>query len=483
MPSMKISALTPATAIGGGELLPAVQGNGNVAVTPAQLRTHALAGLTPRLLRPHAKLMVDGDSKRHEPAVAARWVNARISLECWIGSHDFGAGGSTSGTQATTGLTNASRMGAMQTAVATETAAGWTVDMLLTIGTNDVSAGSSSEAVLANLRRYHDAFRAAGGRCLILMAIDPRNGIDAAATRRLIAINRGYADYCTAVPDAIFCDTTAWWLDPVAAGSTAFTPIGAAGGTAFAMTQDGLHGSAYGSYRKQFALAPIMQALYRPRPSIGVVPGDVYNVSDAIRGNILGTGGRTVALGGTSNLANNGTGTSSGTPPSGWTADGTLSGSLSVAFSVENCAALEQLSGSDGWQTVRLAFSGTPDASGGMTVRRYVPLPQLNATPMFASMLLNVEALTGCFGLSLSTVNVGPTMTVHLGASGTPNAADQLPRLDGLHGVEQPVVPASNLNSGLSIGIRWLAGVPLSGSIDLVGACWRRADPLPAAAV
>lgn len=482
MPSMKISALTPAAAIGGGELLPAVQGGGNVTVTPAQLRTHALAGLTPRLLRPYAKLMVDGDSKREEPVGAARWVNARTPLECWIGSNDFGAGGSTSGTQASTGLTNATRLGNMQSTVAAQTDAGWTVDMLLTIGTNDVAAGTQPETVLANLRRYHDAFRAAGGRCLIVMAIDPRNAIDAAASRRLIAINRGYADYCNVIADAVFCDANPWWLDPAAAGGTSLTPIGGSGGTAFAVTSDGLHGSAYGAYRKQFALAPILQALYRPRPRIPILPADVYNAADAIRGNILGTNGRMVSLGGTSSLTNSGSGTISGTPPSGWTAEGTLGGDLSVTFSVEDCPALDALTGSSGWQAVRLTFTGTPAASGSLTLRRFVSQPQLNATPMLASVLFNANALTGCHGLQLSTANVSPAMTCYLGGSGTLAAADRLPVLDGLLGIEQPLVPSSNSNSGLVVGVRWLGGVPLSGSVDVIGACWRRADPLPAAA-
>jgi len=481
MPSTKISALTPATALGGGELLPAVQGGGNVAVTPTQLRDHALSGLPPHIQRPYAKLMADGDSKRLEPVAAARWVNARTPIECWIGSNDLGAGGSTTGTQASTGLTNATRMSAMQATVAAEVAAGWTVDMLLTIGTNDIAGGYPPETVLANLRRYHDAFRAAGGRFLIVMAVDPRDGIDGTAARKIVAVNHGYADYCNSIADAIFCDATPWWLDP-APGNVSFAPVGGSTGAAFAVAADGLHGGAYGAYRKQFALAPILPALYRPRQFLTLQPGDAYGSSDAIRGNILGTNGRMVSLGGTSNITISGTGSASGTPPAGWTADGTLSGDLSVTFSVQDCAALDDLTGASGWQAVRLTFTGTPDASGALTIKRFVSLAQLNATPMLASALFGANGLSGCHGLYLATVNVNPTTTCYLGASGSIGATDQLPTLDGLLGIDQPIVPTTNSNSGLNIGIRWLAGVPLSGSIDLIGACWRRADPVPAAA-
>lgn len=486
MPSTKISALAAASAVSGGELLPAVQAGGNVAITPAQLRAHALAGLPPLIGRPFAKLMVDGDSKRGEPVAAARWANARTPLDVAIGTHDFGTGGSTSGTTATTGLTNATRIAAMQAAVATESAAGTVCDMLLTIGTNDIGLnGTAPETVIANVRRYHNLFRAAGGRFLIIMAMDPRTGLSAAQARQAVALNHGYADYARAFPDAIFCDATPWWLDP-AAGNVSHLPIGAATGAAFAMAADGLHANAYGCYRKQHALAPLLQAIYRPRPRHPLHGADAFNASDAPRGNILGANGRMVSLGGAPSFTNSGTGTISGTPPAGWTGSGTLTGDVALSFAGVTSPALETYAGSSGWQAVRLTLSGTPTASGGISLARNVVLAAQGSTPMLGTMLAHCNALTGCFGLTLTTVNVTPTATGYLGSSATPAslvAADQLPGLDGLHGIDIAVTPTSNSNSGLSFGLRWLAGVPLSGSIDLIGAVWRRADALPAAAV
>lgn len=485
MPSTKISALAPASALSGGELLPAVQGGGNVAVTPAQLRTHALAGVPPLLARPVARLMVDGDSKTSEPAAAAYWVNARTPIDVWIGSDNFGVGGSTTGTQASTGLTNATRLAAMQAGVSAAVAAGSTVDMLLTIGTNDIVLSSlAPETVLANLRKYHAAFRAAGGRFLIVMAVDPRTGLTAALARKLAALNRGYADYCTTVSDAIFCDSAAWLLDP-AAGNTLYAPVGGATAAAFAMTADGLHGSAYGNYRKQYALAPILQSLYRPRQRIPLYLNDDYDATEAMRGNILGANGRMVSLGGTNSLTNSGTGTITGTPPLGWNAEGALSGTLGVAFATATCSALETHAGSTGWQAVRVTFSGTPTSNGELTIRRNVGLSALGTTRMRASVLMACNALTGCVGAYVSSINVSPANLVYLGSSsplGSLLAADRLPQLDGLHEFDFPVLPTSNSNSGLVIGIRWQAGVPMTGSIDLIGASWRRADPIPNAA-
>ncbi|ARS29113.1 SGNH/GDSL hydrolase family protein [Sphingomonas sp. KC8] len=485
MPSTKISALAPASALGGSELLPAVQAGGNVAVTPAQLRAHALAGVPPLLARPMARLMMEGDSKTFEPVSAAYWVNARTPIDVWIGSHDFGVGGSTTGTQATTGLTNPARLAAMRAAVSAAVATGSTVDMLLTIGTNDiVLSGFAPETVLANLRKYHDAFRAAGGRFLIVMNVDPRTGLDGPTARKLIALNRGYADYAASVADAIYCDSAGWWLDP-ASGNTSYTPTGGATGAAFSMAADGLHGNAFGAYRKQYALAPILQALYRPRQRGPLYLGDDYDVANAPRGNILGANGRTVSLGGTSSITNGGTGTISGTPPLGWTAYGALSGTLSVGFTVATCGALESHAGSTGWQAVRITFSGTPTSNGDMNVRRNVLLDPLGTMPMRASALMACNALAGCAGIYAATVNVSPSTLVYLGsnaATASLVAADRLPQLDGLHEIDFPVVPTGNSNSGVMIGIRWLAGVPMSGSIDLIGASWRRADPIPNAA-
>ncbi|SNS16544.1 hypothetical protein SAMN06295912_10268 [Sphingomonas laterariae] len=480
MPSTKISALGAASALGGGELLPAVQGGGNVAVTPTQLRAHALAGVPPLLARPAARLMVDGDSKRGEAVTAARWVNARTPIEATIGSHDLGVGGSTTATQASTGLTNATRMATMQATVAAQVASGWAVDMLMTIGTNDiVLAGLTPETVLANLRKYHNAFRAAGGRFLILMAVDPRTGLDATAARKFIALNRAYADYCTAIADAIWCDTAAWWLDPA---STSFAPVGGATGAAFGMAADGLHGNAYGAYRKQYALGPILQALYRPRLRGPLYGGDSFNTADAVRGNILGTNGRMVALGGTNSITLSGSGSVSGTPPAGWTATGTLTGDLGLSFAVAGCPPLDAYAGSAGWQAVRLTFNGTPSATGQIVLTRNVVLPEQGAAPMAGSLLVNANALAGCHGIYLASVNTNPIGRIDLGAAGTPTAADQLPQMDGLLGLDLALVPTGNLNSGVSINIRWLGGVAMSGSIDLIGATWRRADAPPAAA-
>ncbi|MDX3885807.1 MAG: SGNH/GDSL hydrolase family protein [Sphingomonas sp.] len=482
MPSTKISALPIAGAIGGGELLPAVQGGGNVAVTPAMLRRHALAGTPPLIGRPFAKLMVDGDSKAGEAPAAARWVAARTPLNVWIMPVSFSVGGSTSGTQAGTGLTNPDRMAAMTAGVAAETAAGWIVDMLLTIGTNDVVlSGLAADTILANVRKYHDAFRAAGGRFLILMGVDPRSGLSAAMARQIVAVNRAYADYCMTVPDAIFCDTAPWWLDP-APTNAAFSPIGGSTGNAFSMAADGLHGSAYGSYRKQFALGPILRAIYRPRDPIPLNAGDSFDATTAPRGNMLGAYARCVALGGTSSIVNSGTGAIAGTPPLGWTATGTLTGDLGVAFSTATCAPLEAYTGSSGWTAVRIAFTGTPGEAGSLTLRLTTASAQQAGMLLAGSALLSGNALAGCHGISVTTANITPTVNNILGATGTLGAPDQLPQIDGLIALDLMAQPTAGTNSGLSVAIRWRAGVAMSGSIDLIGATWRRIDPIPAPA-
>lgn len=475
----KISELTAAAALTGSEALPAVQGGANVRASANQLRTHILKGVPPLMSRPFVELWADGDSKAGEPARAAQWVIAKDPREVSI-TQNFGVGSSQSSAAASPlGLTNATRMATIAAALNAAVAAGSTVDIVLTIGTNDISTGGMPETIVANVRKYHNHIRANGARFLILMAIDPRTGLTGTTARSLVATNRAYADYCQTVPDAIFCDATGWWQDPA---STAFAPIGGATGGAFAMAADGLHANAYGVYSKQFALAPIFQALYRPRSIEVLSAADTFDAADALRGNILGANGRFLAMGGTNSFSVTGSGAVTGTPPAGTSGNGTLDGSVSLAYSAQNNPNLAAMFGSANWPCVRVALSGTPATSAVIQLAgRFVGFPQANATPMIGRALIACTGVTGLAAIYTQTQNVSPSASATLGVSGTPVASDRLPQLDGLFSIDFFTVPTSNINSGLNLIVRTMAGVALGGSIDLIGIDWRRWDAVPAA--
>lgn len=417
------------------------------------------------------KLIADGDSKAGEALRAARWVDARTPLDVFISATpSLGIGGTTTGNTGSN-LIAPSRLATMIAAVQTEVAAGFAVDIVLTIGTNDVGASTAPELPISNIKRYHNEFRNAGGRFLILMGIDPRNGNSAL----LHSVNRSYQDYCRTVPDAFYVDTVPWLMAPASASTN---PLGGAGGTFGAVTTDGLHCSAYGTYQKSFALQPVMQAIYRPRDRTNLFAIDSYNATTSPRGNVFGSAGRMSAAGGTASFTNSGTGTVTGTPPLGWTANGTLDGTLGVSFSVVNVTDLNAY-GVGNFSAVRMEFSGTPATTQTIGVQRFTGWTPSTTTPGKAEALMRFNSLTGLCAIGIQTIN-NSGQSNWFGTTGTPNAADQLPAIDGLF-ENNFVVPTILANSGYNIGFRFIAGATVSGSVDLIGANWRQWLPLPAA--
>lgn len=460
----KISEFEKAGALGAGVLLASSGG----AIPAAKVMPS----------KPIVQLWADGDSKAHEGAEAAQWAIAKDPREVWI-TRNFGEGGSNTGTGSSPpSLTNPGRMAIIGDALLTATAAGSIVDVIITIGTNDVMlAGYKSETIVANIRKYHDHIRSRGARYLILMAIDPRVGLSASSAAKVIATNRAYADYCESVSDAFFVDPSGWWIDPA---SALYAPRGGATGAAGSMAADGLHANANGIYAKQFAIAPILQMLYRPRALEVLSAGDSYDPVDSIRGNILGAGGRFVAMGGTNNIT--GGGGVTGTPPFDCRNAGELSGSAALAYSTANCGALATKFGAT-WPVVRATLSGTPSTSGGINlVGRNAWFEEGGTRPMIGRALLSCNGLTGIAGFSLLSQNISPPMAINLGRGDGIVLADQLPQLDGLISIDLFVVPATNIHSGLNLYANFIGGVPLGGSVDLIGIDWRRWDAIPAAA-
>ncbi|ARS29098.1 SGNH/GDSL hydrolase family protein [Sphingomonas sp. KC8] len=466
MANAKISELAQIRPVGAGLIVPGARGGQNVAV-----HGHRIAPS-----RPFAEMWADGDSKSGEGPEAARWALARNPMDVWVTGVNLGIGGTNSGSAADC-LTNATRLAAMQAAVAAAYGAGRIVDMILTIGTNDLTASMAPETTIANIRKYHDAFRLAGGRYLILMAVDPRSANGAARVSLTMSLNNAYADYCAAVSDAMFCDPTPWWTDP--AQPLSHAPIGGAAGAAMAVTGDGLHGSAYGGYRKQYAILTVMQRLYRATGWDVAGFASDYDTANAARASILGINGRMVAMGGT-NAITGGAGVT-GTPPADFRSAGELSGTMALTYSVQSNAHLGALYGGT-WPCVRIAVTGTPTADTDILIAgRNWLLDQQGALPMRGRALIGCNALVGCMGLFTVTQNVSPTGKFNLGRDGGYPASDQLPQLDGLHMLDLRHIPTGNSNSGLNLWLRVKAGVAAGGSIDLIGMDWRRWAAMPVA--
>lgn len=344
-------------------------------------------------------------------------------------------------------------------------------DVWLTIGTNDIST-TDPETIIANIRKYHNMLRTNGVRFLILMNIDPRNGLAAASYNRLISANAAYLAYCQSVPDAFYCDTTAKTVLPTA---TDFSLISG-------LSNDGLHFNGGGLYAKHFGIRQLAEQLYRKRGFQQYTLGDLYNATDAIRGNKQGTNGRCVSIGGTQSITNSGTGSITGTPPLGWVSSGAIDGTFGITFTQENCTSLDTYAGTSGAQCVRMAFTGAPATSISLNLTRGNTInTQLNTIPMRGSLLINFNALTGGVGITHSTIGLStnPSTTLWLGS--TPVASDVLPQLDGLHELDWRTIPVTNFNGSNVLALRFFAGQAVSGSIDIIGSIQRRDDAVPAA--
>jgi hypothetical protein len=390
---------------------------------------------------PTVQVMFDGDSKSDEPKEAIKWLTcfqpydielnysnagtAAVGAAQWTNS--IGVGGSQSnGTSTTTpatnntSLTSTVRLANMALNVGNAIASGYAVDMVLTIGVNDIGASVSPETVIANVIKYHNAFRTAGGRHLILMNVDPTAGSTAAT----ISLNTAYRQYCRSVPDAIFADTTPYFLDTT---SSIYTSVGNGNrATVSGVLRDGvgagLHCSGYGRYAKRLALQPAVQQLYRKKPFALTGPSDVYNASTAPRGNVHGAQGRFTAIGGT----NSGAATFVGTPPLGWaTQDDTSTAGLTMTWTVTTNSALDTLTGSTGSPVVRLVISGTPTvAANGVvsgTVGVWEFLLKRDAVTTYPancsvehSMLMYMNSTTGLhsFTFNSNQVNFGNLTTL-----------------------------------------------------------------------
>lgn len=434
-------------------------------------------------------LIFDGDSKGAEPLQAITWARAYQPMAVNVGygsgggaPYDIHVGGSDTTNAATTGLTNATRLAATA-AIVTAQAALNPVDIWLTIGTNDTNGGVvSSETVIANIRKYHNTLRAAGLRFLILMAIDPRETLGSGNRANVLATNAAYASYCALVPDAMFCDPSPQILDPLSThweciGGSLLTAVGNFGG---------LHASGYGIWMKYKAVLALARTIYRNVPYNDYDLSDIYDTTLNTRGNMLGVNGRFVSIGGNNVLfTNGGSGTVTGTVPLGCLLQGGMDGTMGITFAQAACPAYDMLRGTSGAQCVNLSFSGTPTSTNALQIQRQSGFAgALGTTPMKARALLNFNNVTGLYGIKMGLGGILPQAAMNLGSGTAPGLytlADQMPTLNGIHEIAYDIVPTTNAGPTLSLYVNFKAGVPLTGSIDFIGASLRRDDPIPAA--
>jgi len=414
---------------------------------------------------PRALLITDGDSKAFEPLQGFVWWLANNPKKVELGIN-LGQGGTGSGSNLN-GILTPSRLALMASTVAAGIAAGQPVDLFLAIGINDTI---SPETTVTNVRTYADAFKTAGGRWLFIMSVDPvTNGL---APR--LAINAGYVDLAASRTFIRFIDNTPQWLDFSAA--TTFDPIGAAAPAAYgSVTRDGLHASGYGIFLKGNSVGAAVGNLYPDEPVFPLSPADVFNNSTAPRGNMIGANGRMLALGGTNTSTG---GTVVGTPPLGWTLQGTVSG-LTVTFTTTTSTALQtKLNLSIAPACVRMAFSGlaTADASMQLTTTGSVVIGSPGTGRMESALLAYANAMTNFQNFQTKMQFFTPTFQTDLGNAGGLVASGTIPTLTQMMAIQQIGTDTGNPNAIFPVlTIRVQNGQTVSGSLDLIGMSVRKA--------
>lgn len=422
-------------------------------------------------------IVSDGDSKSQESIEGLIWASAQQPLDfAWF--RHIGQGGSVSSDSAASpsGILSAARQTDLVNAIAAAKAAGHrSVDVFLTIGTNDNTL--TAEQTIANVKLYYDAFVAAGGRLLWVWGIDPTTG-GAGTTARAWATNAGYQDMARTRTQMVYVSPERYWLDPANAG---YTPIGQATNAVGAVTYDGLHGSVFGMLQKGKAILPLAERAFRRREHFdSLSSGGAWGASFP-RGNILGAQGRFRALGGTNSATG---GTVTGTPPDGWALTGTLNG-LNVTFTAESSAAAAAALGLPApLPVVRCAFGGTPTANTTFNLNRtFTSTGAISPGRMVHELLAYAEGITGMTGVDHQSIRVSAnprdnaTMSARIGVLvSNIRDADALPAFTGLlHAREAHDNTASNNQVQSNLRVMFRSGIAASGSLLLIGVCSRRA--------
>ncbi|KQS03002.1 hypothetical protein ASG11_00915 [Sphingomonas sp. Leaf357] len=452
----------------------------------------ALARRTGRHAPVHC--LFDGDSKYAEIKTGLQWMAAFEGLDLRFDGGELGIGGSTSGTGAGN-LLSPARLATARTVLDAHSAAGRTIDYYLTIGTNDTSANLPPATVLANIRKFHEQVLRPQGcfRYLVLVSVDPRSPGSATGASYIHTINRLYDEYALANPlDVLFVDTTGMLIDPALANANGYPiPFGATAAPmpAGAVTDDGLHCSNYGKYLKRFAVAPLRD-LYRRKPARSLSRALAAAGPNGSGANMV-PGGRTVEIGGTISLTNNGTGAMTGTPPAGFTLSGTIDGTLGVGFAASTVTVATDggLIPRGTWPCVRASFSGTSGANTTGIAISIVANPDRTieiGDLVTSGALVNFNALTGILGIAVTANNPGAVSGVTIGATGvngSPLAQAIVQAIDGPMLLEGDDVPASSAQNAFfqTLNLYLPPNTAISGSVDLLAIFAERIGPLPAA--
>jgi hypothetical protein len=176
--------------------------------------------------------------------------------------------------------------------------------------------------------------------------------------------NRMMRNFADATPGVYFVDVLQYFLDPT---SSSYAPIGGSAGAAGAVTNEGLHPSVTGASVSYAAFQEVFSQLARIRRPRALAQNEVWNSTNAPRGNILGTKGLMLGTNGTlDSVANAGV-------AAGWAV--TSPNSVTVTPSIVTSTYI-----AGGYNMQKLALSGTPGANSSLQMQCTVYGPSQFAT-------------------------------------------------------------------------------------------------------
>lgn len=347
---------------------------------------------------------------------------------------------------------------------------------ILQVGTNDLATVTDDVTIIGNVLKWHNLMRGAGLKRLILMSLDPRAGSSATVQGINASHNRALAEYARRNADVTFIDTSGITLIADASG---YLP-------ASGVMVDGVHETAATNYKKAGLLGPVLQQLAPPKSMRTLVP-ELYNATSARWASIPpasgGANGRFAGTGGTRTTVN-----STGSASTGWEFMGGDAGLTTTVTGDVACTYLNNLYGRSDFLAKRITVSGTPGANTYVGGRFLSGTTFSNFTAgvdtVGHAFAVQCNSLVGCWGIgTYLQANTGAISA--WGKAGNYLSTSVLPTLDGFYHVERPsptLLPAGITSLNAWWELYFAAGVPVSGSFDLISFNLRKISTPAAAA-
>ena len=321
-------------------------------------------------------------------------------------------------------------------------------DMFIEIGSNESALAAAADATILNVKDVINANPNPNKRIIIISTF-PKTNTD----RHVLNFNRWAEQMARNYPNYYFLDTRIFGLDSASTTGAALT----------VMSSDGVHPNSVLARQAAAAVSNLFDKLgYQKISPRGVNALDVYNATNNLGGNLLGTIGNMTGTTGT--LGANVT----GTLPTGWNAS-TTNAELTAVASI---GTLNDARGNAKRYTT-FTFSGAGNLTAGRNFSFFVNGSNVQqAKKLYTQALAQFANLVGCWGigLTISSTNA-PTVTARYGYGGNSVVAPLPTSATAEHlDMVNPNVfipdPSNNSTFQITLNVQFLAGYTPAGTVS-----------------